>query len=137
MDTDGACGLAAIPAVLAVASIAMAAVLAVASAASPATLDAPSPEIANPLLNISPSILPPKLESADDLELASLLIEPVTLFISLIRVDISLTKPTLFDSICSMVEIMPSLPSSKAALKVLILSCNAVALVSKFEIEDA
>jgi len=36
-----------------------------------------------------------------------------------------------------MVEITPSLPSSKAALKVLIHSCNAVALVSKFEIEDA
>jgi len=128
---------AAIPAVLAVASIAMAAVLAVASAASPATLDAPSPEIANPLLNISPSSLPPKLLSADALELASLLIEPWTPDIALARVDISLTKPLLFNSICSMVEIMPSLPSSKAALKVLIRSCNAVALVSKFEIEDA
>jgi len=53
----------------------MAADLAVASAASPATLDAASPDIANPLLNISPSILPPKLLSADDLKLASLLIE--------------------------------------------------------------
>jgi hypothetical protein len=36
-----------------------------------------------------------------------------------------------------MVEIIPSLPSSKAALKVLMRVCNAVALVSKFEIEDA
>jgi hypothetical protein len=36
-----------------------------------------------------------------------------------------------------MVEMTPSLPSSGAALNVLICSCNAVALVSKFEIEDA
>jgi hypothetical protein len=49
-------------------------------------------------------------------------------------VDISLAKPTLFNSICSMVEITPSLSSSKAALKLFICSCNAVALVSKFEI---
>ena len=108
---------AAIPAVLAAASTPMAALRATDSAKSPSTLDAASPEIANPLLIISPSILPPKLESADDRELASLLIEPITLFISLIRVDISLTKPLLFNSICSMVEITPSLPSSKAALK--------------------
>jgi hypothetical protein len=33
-----------------------------------------------------------------------------------------------------MVEITPSLPSYKAALKVFIRVCNAVALVSKFEI---
>ena len=62
---------------------------------------------------------------------------PASRFISLTRVDISLTKPLLFNSICYMVEIMPLLPFSKAALKVLIRACNAVALVSKFEIEDA
>jgi hypothetical protein len=54
----------------------MAAVLATDSAASPETLDAASPEIANPLLIISLSIPPPKLLSAVALELASLLIEP-------------------------------------------------------------
>ena len=115
----------------------MAAVLAVASAASPATLDAPSPEIANPLLNISPSIRIPNLESADALDEFAEVILLSTPDIALSRVDISLTKPLLFNSICSMVEIMPSLPSSKAALKLFILSCNAIALVSKFDIEDA
>jgi hypothetical protein len=52
-------------------------------------------------------------------------------------VDISLAKPLLFNSICSIVEIIPSLPSSNAALKVLIRVCSAVALVSKFKVEDA
>jgi hypothetical protein len=42
---------------------------AVVSAASPLTLDAASDYIVNPLLNIPPSIIPPKTESADDLEL--------------------------------------------------------------------
>jgi hypothetical protein len=106
--------LTAIADVLAVASTAIAALRATDSAASPETLDAASDPIANPLLTISPSILSPKLLSADDLELASLQIEAITLFISLTRVDISLTKPLLFNSICSMVEINLSLPSSKA-----------------------
>jgi hypothetical protein len=51
---------------------------------------------------------------------------------ALARVITSLTKPLLFNSICSTVEIILSLPSSNPALKVLIRVCNAVALVSKF-----
>ena len=85
----------------------------------------------------SPSILLPKAVSAPARALASVDTNPSTRVISVPRSVISLAKPVRFNSICSMVDRTPSLPSSKPALKVLILSCKAFALDSNVPIKSA